>query len=190
MKLSAHKTLQKGFTLIELLVVIGILGILAAALVATIDPFEQIQKGEDSKIKNMAVEFHTGLVRYYTTHGSFPWNDVNSDNTDCTALGAGAIDALTLNANGMIDCLEGSSYSLIDDGELKAAFTSNENDLAEVHVSWDPSNGSDVVICFAPVSKAQKASSETKYNDDGTDADPNVCPDADVADGTCYWCTR
>ena len=45
---------KKGFTLIELLVVIGILGILAAALVATIDPFEQLNKAQDSTVKNMA----------------------------------------------------------------------------------------------------------------------------------------
>ena len=37
---------SKGFTLIELLVVIGILGVLAAALIATIDPFEQIKINE------------------------------------------------------------------------------------------------------------------------------------------------
>ena len=46
---------KAGFTLIELLVVIGILGILAAALVATIDPFEQLKKADDAKIKNIAV---------------------------------------------------------------------------------------------------------------------------------------
>jgi len=33
-----------GFTLMELLIVIGVLGILAAGLLAAIDPFEQLKK--------------------------------------------------------------------------------------------------------------------------------------------------
>ena len=32
-----------GFTLMELLIVIGVLGILAAGLLAAIDPFEQLK---------------------------------------------------------------------------------------------------------------------------------------------------
>jgi len=36
------KETNKGFTLMELLIVIGVLGILAAGLLAAIDPFEQL----------------------------------------------------------------------------------------------------------------------------------------------------
>ena len=43
MKSARMNLIQKGFTLIELLVVIGILGILATSLIATIDPFEQLR---------------------------------------------------------------------------------------------------------------------------------------------------
>src|SRR3990167_3167776 len=64
----------KGFTLIELLVVIGILGILAAALIATIDPFEQLKKGRDTTTRNTALEYLNALTRYYATHGAFPWD--------------------------------------------------------------------------------------------------------------------
>ena len=49
MKLSTHISskigMKKGFTLLELLVVIAILGILAAGLLAAIDPLELINKG-------------------------------------------------------------------------------------------------------------------------------------------------
>ncbi len=192
MKLSAQKiksTFNKGFTLIELLVVIGILGVLAAALVATIDPFEQIQKANDSKIKNMAVEFMNANVRYYTTQGSFPWDDDDSTHTDCTGLGAAIITGVALgDASGdMEDCID----ALSETGELKTSFTSNANDLDNVLVSWDPNDPTRVVVCFAPVSKSQKASPETIYTtDDGSTTDPNTCPDANAADGTCYWCTE
>ncbi|MSU26267.1 MAG: type II secretion system protein, partial [Candidatus Levybacteria bacterium] len=65
---------NKGFTLIELLVVIGILGILVATLVATINPFEQIKKASDSNTKNVAVEYLNANIRYYTNHTEFPFD--------------------------------------------------------------------------------------------------------------------
>src|SRR5260221_10989419 len=74
---------SKGFTLIELLVVIGILGILASALVATIDPFEQLNKAQDANIKNVAVEFLNANIRYYTTHNAMPWDSVPNNGADC-----------------------------------------------------------------------------------------------------------
>jgi prepilin-type N-terminal cleavage/methylation domain-containing protein len=190
MKLFPARTLQKGFTLIELLVVIGILGILAAALVATIDPFEQLKKADDAKIKNIAVEFQTANVRYYTTHGSFPWSDANSSNANCTAKGAAAFNLL-LGAGGMIDCLGAASTnsSLIGEGELKAAFTSNLNDLNRIYANWDPTDATNMTVCFSPKSKSQKSASETKY--DKTGATPIVgCPASTAPDDKCYWCTK
>src|SRR5260221_3343316 len=37
----------KGFTLIELIIVIGVLGVLAAALLIAIDPVEQLNRSRD-----------------------------------------------------------------------------------------------------------------------------------------------
>lgn len=193
MKLSARSiksSLSKGFTLIELLVVIGILGILAAALVATIDPFEQLKKADDSKIKNIAVEFQTANVRYYTTHGAFPWNDLNNTNTDCTGITWGGAVQLDQDP-GMLDCIDGSTgSSLTGEGELKKAFATNLTDLNKVSITWDSSDATNLIVCFSPTSKSQKAAPDTRYNQDGSDADPANCPKATAPDGTCYWCTR
>lgn len=186
---------SKGFTLIELLVVIGILGVLAAALVATIDPFEQLKKADDSKIKNMVVEFQNGNIRYYTTHTAFPWNDSGSAVAACTAIGGADITALSLMddggvANAMTACIgaAGTSNTLIGEGELKTAFTSNTNDLERVRVSWDFDNQGGLIVCYAPTSKSQKASPETLYDNKG---DPQVgCPNASAVDGLCWWCSR
>lgn len=41
-------TNQRGFTLIELLIVIGIIGVLAAAILVTLNPLEQFARGRDS----------------------------------------------------------------------------------------------------------------------------------------------
>ncbi|OGH09983.1 MAG: hypothetical protein A2152_03455 [Candidatus Levybacteria bacterium RBG_16_35_6] len=181
---------RKGFTLIELLVVIGILGILAAALVATIDPFEQLKKADDSKIKNVVVEFQNANVRYFTTHTSFPWNDTNSTNVGCTGIGGANIDGVALSTAGLTACIgaAGTGGSLIGEGELKDSFTVNTNDLAKVFVQWETGNASSLTVCFSPTSKSQKASPETMYDVHG---DALVgCPDATAADGTCYWCTK
>jgi prepilin-type N-terminal cleavage/methylation domain-containing protein len=42
----------RGFTLIELLIVIAILGILAAATLAILDPIDKINAGNDSKVQS------------------------------------------------------------------------------------------------------------------------------------------
>lgn len=188
---------NRGFTLIELLVVIGILGILAAALVATIDPFEQLKKADDSKIKNIVVEFQNSNVRYFTTHTSFPWNDQNSidnaTNDTCTALVAG-IAGSDLNTGGLLACLGTPTQkaSLIGEGELKESFTSNTNDLAKVFVEWAPGSASTLTVCFSPTSKSQKASPETRFDSHGDAAAGAAlgCPDSTLDDGICYWCTK
>ncbi len=181
-----------GFTLIELLVVIGILGILAAALVATIDPFEQIKKANDSKIKNMAVEFQTANVRYFTTHNAFPWTEEAADAPEaCTDLGAADIVGASL--SDLSSCLGNSStgYTLIGEGELKSAFTTNTNDLEDVLVFWDTDDANNLKVCFSPTSKSQKSAPdanilcETGLVDTG-----DTCPSATAADGTCCWCTQ
>jgi prepilin-type N-terminal cleavage/methylation domain-containing protein len=184
-----------GFTLIELLVVIGILGVLAAALVATIDPFEQLKKADDSKIKNISVEFQTALVRYYTTHGSFPWNDqtsiTNNTNNNCTGLSSGPIAGVKLNVATVKACLDNAGGgSLISEGELKASFTSNLNDLAKVYVSWNPASATNVIVCFSPTSKSQKAAPDTKWINSQGSTTGAACPSATAADNTCFWCTQ
>lgn len=192
-KLKKLFTTSSGFTLIELLVVIGILGVLAAALVATIDPFEQLKKADDAKIKNISVEFQTALVRYYTTHGSFPWNDQASidgnTNDTCTALITGIAGA-KLNTAGLLACLSNAGGgSLISEGELKASFISNLNDLAKVYATWSAADPTNTIVCFSPTSKSQKAAPDTKWTVEGA-APAVTCPDVNAPADTCFWCTQ
>jgi len=190
-QLSAIK--QQGFTLIELLVVIGILGVLAAALVATIDPFEQLKKADDSKIKNILVEFQTSNIRYYTTHSAFPWNDSNSTNANCTALGVGPF-TLDIGTGPMLsDCIGTSAtvFSLIGDGELKSGFNSNLNDLQRIFVTWTDTDATNMHVCFSPKSKSQKSSPETKFGQTGEIyGGVGTCPSSTAPDDQCYWCTE
>ncbi len=184
-QLSAIK--QQGFTLIELLVVIGILGVLAAALIATIDPFEQLKKGNDSNVKNTAVEFANGNVRYYTTHTAFPWDDVASGGGGCNgavapdgsvALGTGST------AVGMLSCVQ----KLIDDNELKVGFINATAQLSRIYANFT-SGTKTLTVCFQPESKSQQNDANTKYNSNGaTNATKNCTTTA--TDNGCFWCTQ
>lgn len=169
-----------GFTLIELLVVIGILGVLAAALVATIDPFEQLKKATDANVKNTAVEFVDANIRYYTTHNTMPWfNDANcaaqtGTNFSSTPV---ALSAMT----GTTGCLA----DLVADGELKPGFTTVTNILGAIFVSG---SGNNIIACFNPQSKAQNHDANTKYTNAG--AAQAGCPVTSGVSATCFWCAQ
>lgn len=187
--LSALKnTTQKGFTLIELLVVIGILGILAAALVATIDPFEQLKKGTDSKIQNIVVEFMNGNIRYFTTHNDFPWDIATSG---CNAGGTltGGFTAQNLETS-VGPGGEGCIAPLINEGELKQGFTNNTtDDLDEIFVSHSTANN-ELIVCFNPQSRSQRSGPNAIYNSDGTTGGAAATAGCPANDPACFWCTR
>lgn len=163
-----------GFTLIELLVVIGILGILAAALVATIDPFEQLKKAQDANVKNAATEFVNASIRYYTTHNAMPWDDT------VNAPGCGSTGVLTDASLG--DCLD----AMVQEGELKSAFTTADNLLKEINVTG---NSNLVTTCFKPQSKSQQEDALTKYDSVGQTT--TGCKSQTSGGGIdCYWCIQ
>ncbi|MDO8620790.1 MAG: prepilin-type N-terminal cleavage/methylation domain-containing protein [Candidatus Levybacteria bacterium] len=68
---------KKGFTLIELIVVIGILAVLASALIAIFNPFTQFQKANDAKRKSDLSQIQKSLEVYYQDNGRYPSNTAN-----------------------------------------------------------------------------------------------------------------
>lgn len=62
------KKFEKGFTLIELLIVIAILGVLAAAVIAAINPAKRIAQANDAALKNDVGAIATAMQAYYTTN--------------------------------------------------------------------------------------------------------------------------
>lgn len=174
-------SVKSGFTLIELLVVIGILGILAAALIATIDPFEQLKKANDANTKNTAVEYVNANIRYFTTHTSMPWQN----DTNCNG-GTAAPSAANLGAGTMSGCLT----SLVNDGEIKAAFTTATGILTNIIVTGGTNA---VTACYLPSSKSGQRDANARYKNDGTLAAPaNSCLGAAspaIGATACYWCS-
>ena len=58
--------------MIELVVVVAVLGILAAAAIALVDPLSQIQKANDSKRKSDLNQIRKGLELYYQNNARYP----------------------------------------------------------------------------------------------------------------------
>lgn len=207
---------KKGFTLIELLVVIGILGILAAALVATIDPFEQLNKAQDANIKNVMVEYLDANIRYYATHNDYPWGAgvaactpevVNNGMTDTGGTGQEASSPykMPLCSGGTpstgVGCTVTSCIPpLISDRELEASFVTAVGSLSKIYVSYYGSNGGNagtsnantLVACFLPVSQSGLKDVNTRYNIDGSNGTncPSFPSGTGNHTGVCYWCTR
>lgn len=176
--------LTKGFTLIELLVVIGILGILATALIATIDPFEQLKKAQDSNVKNSMVEYLNANLRYFTTHNGMPWADTLNQGgyPGCgDNVGGGIVSAATLNTGSGANCV----LALVQDGELKPTYTTATNITKEITVFGDSNT---VTACFKPASKSGQRDPNTKYSAAAVTVSGCV---SQTAGGTnCYYCAQ
>ncbi len=170
--------MKKGFTLIELLIVIAVLGILAAGILAIIDPFEQFKKARDTNARNSVVELYNAFIRFNANHGYWPWN--YSGSTDICSPTATS-ETLTSAAG------QGCISSLIRDGELKQGFAGavSSGVITSGRYNFLSSEGN-VAVCFSPDSKTIRSDTNTKYDAYGLTA--SDCPNA--TSGTCYWCAR
>lgn len=179
---------QSGFTLMELLIVIGVLGILAAGLLAAIDPFEQLKKARDANNRNATIELLNGFTRYYATHGEFPWYKDDAA-VACGSYTVGALDGGALEIDGMDNCI----LDLENDGELKPDFADNVR--ADVFVASDYTNDdTDLNVCFKPEGKALRSDGATKYLVTGPTAGLYAialsasCPATASATSNCAQC--
>jgi type IV pilus assembly protein PilA len=199
------KKSKKGFTLIELLVVIGILGILAAALIATIDPFEQLNKATDSTVKNIMVEYINANIRYYATHTAYPWNssvpgncqsDITTSVTDETGDKIPQAMQLCSGGSSTTPCSANACLTpLVTDREIKASFVTDTGSLQKIFVSYYGATGGNdantLIACFTPTSQSGKKDPNTKWAIDGVTAGTD-CPSYKTGSGlgVCYWCTK
>jgi len=175
---------DSGFTLIELLVVIAILGLLATALIATIDPFEQIKKANDTNMQDIATEVVEANVRYYATHNALPWFTVKAGGQNCYT---GGNTLTTVSLTNLANCMN----DYVTEGELKQGFLSNAyiNYVVLTNPSSLTGNATDTAACFLPTSKSEQKDPNTKYNENGSLAPANSCLSVGGAN-QCYWCTQ
>ena len=77
---------NKGFTLIELLIVIGIIAILAAAVIIAINPAQQFQQARNTARRSNLVSIANVFYSYYVTNQAWPVCD-NADG-DSSVVGS------------------------------------------------------------------------------------------------------
>ena len=166
------KIRQKGFTLIELLIVIALLGALAVGLLAAVDPFEQLKKGNDTSYRNTVAEFHNAAIRFYGTEGNFP-GGLTSGTKTLNNVTADAIPTLSAA------------------GELKTGYTQlagGTTVLAKMYVTVQTAAGSEnVVVCFTPQSKSFQRDENTQYTTAGVTT--TGCK-SQTGNASCAWCIQ
>lgn len=135
--------------MIELLIVIAILGILAVAVLAAINPLEQIRRGRDTGTRSDTEQLISALDRFYASRGYFPWQTAEGDTSGFTW------SASTSDSAEWQDLFS----DLLSSQEIKSAFTSriSRADANPIWLSYDGSNiGNTPYACFEPQSNSMK----------------------------------
>lgn len=177
------RILKKGFTLIELLIVIALLGALAVALLASLDPLEQIKKGTDTGIRNTAAEIGSSFTRYSSVKsGALPYTGMITWASVGTVTGGAAYDAI---------------QNVVGTGELKSDFLSlAKEQLNSIFIIADQERA---YVCFAPGAKAFRVDANAKFVTNAAGATAATMDErtdcgqggTSTADGErCYWCVR
>lgn len=79
---------NKAFTLVELLLVIGLIGIISAGLLATLDPFTQVKKGKDGQRKSDIATIQRALETFHNDKNSYACFNICGSWGIASSLGA------------------------------------------------------------------------------------------------------
>ncbi|HIE41325.1 MAG TPA: type II secretion system protein [Candidatus Aenigmarchaeota archaeon] len=191
----------KAFTMIELLVVIAVIGILSVALLATLNPLEQIRKGRDTRTRADASQLVSAIERYNASLGYFPWQSSEGENL---STGAPDINFIQINGGGsvpncsLISCAVADVLNeLANTNEVKAGFIDRitSSSYNDVYLFYNDENtGASVTACFRPESNtfSREAFDRCKSGSWGNDfvnrvyCTTGTCPCPDAADQNGY----
>jgi len=161
-KISSNRK-SYGFTLIELIIVMAVIGILATAVLAAINPIEQLKKGRDTGKKADSAEFLNATERYYATFQCYPWD---YDGTTCASSPA-AVSNIQMDTMDDGAARGAVNYALkemsTETNEIKAQFLTRGS-LKKLYVTKDDVDL--VHVCFEPESKTFRVLA--KYQRDGS----------------------
>jgi prepilin-type N-terminal cleavage/methylation domain-containing protein len=133
-----------GFTLVELLIVIAIIGILAVAVLAAIDPIEQLAKAKDSTGLQTAGDVLNALQRNFVAKQAFPWGAAGTVDGNMYSSAHASSGVGTVAAPGV----------LINGGELKSSVIAKASTSNLYVGGYDGANG--YYACILPTSKSAK----------------------------------
>lgn len=185
-----------GFTLVELLIVIALLGVLAAAVLAAINPLEQANRARDAKYKSDSSQLLAAVDRYFVSKDEFPWMTLDPLITsDDEVVFVSAADQ-SVGICGVTCLVDGN---LITNNELKTEF--RNRDFAKGTPTWDKivyvgkADGASesIYACYVPKSKSERGKATTTIaagSSVRTTVDAAVCAAKAYAalDSSCVTC--
>lgn len=168
MKKTARFLVEKGFTLVELLIVIALIGVLAVAVLAAINPLEQLNRARDTGMESDASQLLAAIDRYYATQEFFPWVKVEPTTyKNDTALARTSARELIIGLCST-DCSSADpGGDLLTQFELKSEFLNRKfiktsgglvpGVLDQLYLAKNTGASSSVYACWVPTSNAKRA---------------------------------
>lgn len=162
-----------GFTMIELLIVIAVLGILAVAVLAAINPIEQINRGRDTGSRSDAEQLISAVDRFYASQGYYPWRtgatDVETGGVAPVGDGTAfvAVDAGTTFTDGtepVLDKLSTGGTAEIKTSFVKRVVATTYNTL---QIFNRGQQGDSTYVCFVPKSGSFAEEAKTRCGGTG-----------------------
>lgn len=161
--INSKKAFQSGFTMIELLVVIAVIGVLAVAVLSSINPIEQINKGRDTRTRSDAAQLINAVDRFFAIQENYPWNfvDLVSQGGDFVEP-EGEVEAP--------DPAEGEynqwpqpgaahwdwAWRLVATEEVKEGYVNRLRNDDSLFITKGTGSGATMYVCFEPASNAFK----------------------------------
>lgn len=190
----ALRTAQSGFTMIELLVVIAVIGVLSVAVLSSINPIEQINKGRDTRARSDAAQLINASDRYFSIAEQYPWNTT----TDTyTATVTDYADEFIFDETGTVAGAE-TDWSwtdiLVTNAEIKQGFVNRltNDDNVDYYIEKAAAGNASMYTCFRPSSNAfQDEALEACNNSNGTlpaEACPTTCTAVGGDKSLCMIC--
>lgn len=199
---------QMAFTMIELLIVIAILGILAVAVLAAINPVEQINRGRDTGSRSDAEQLLSAIDRFYAYKGYYPWT--TNPNNDSALGWRGVAGDTTISFTGgsiepwgddattpcyVLDKIANGNAdeSCVGTNEVKRSFIDKitKTDYNHLYVYFSGEAGDSLYVCFKPQSGAMQEEAATRCGDtsgSGLPEDFRAAAASVCADGEEYVC--
>ena len=146
------------------MIVITLLGVLAAAVLAAINPIEQANRARDAKYKSDASQLLAAVDRYFVSKDEFPWQTVTPATYTSADVAIGFVGAKDPNIGVCTGtCIEAAgSGVLITNNELKTEFQKRDFvtktgwiDLLYFGKALGASEST--YACYVPKSKAERS---------------------------------